>query len=104
MTEEERYFFDLYGYLVIEGALAPAEVAELNAEIDSWSLPPATATIESQRFGGFFERSAGFRRLLAHPRIFPVLKEMIDRLTPYGITTTTIVLSSPVKRRIIEIG
>jgi Lrp/AsnC family transcriptional regulator, leucine-responsive regulatory protein len=31
------------------------------------------------------------------------LQEMIDRLTPYGITTTTIVLSSPVKRRNIEI-
>ncbi|MDM7921013.1 MAG: Lrp/AsnC family transcriptional regulator [Pyrinomonadaceae bacterium] len=32
------------------------------------------------------------------------LQEMIDRLTPYGITTTTIVLSSPVKRRTIESG
>lgn len=32
------------------------------------------------------------------------LQEIIDRLVPYGITTTTIVLSSPVKRRIIEIG
>ena len=32
------------------------------------------------------------------------LQEMIDRLTPYGITTTTIVLSSPVKRRTIEIN
>ena len=31
------------------------------------------------------------------------LQEVIDRLTPYGITTTTIVLSSPVKRRTIEI-
>lgn len=31
------------------------------------------------------------------------LQELIDRLTPYGITTTTIVLSSPVKRRNIEI-
>lgn len=30
------------------------------------------------------------------------LQEMIDRLVPYGITTTTIVLSSPVKRRTIE--
>ncbi len=30
------------------------------------------------------------------------LQEVIDRLVPYGITTTTIVLSSPVKRRIIE--
>jgi Lrp/AsnC family leucine-responsive transcriptional regulator len=32
------------------------------------------------------------------------LQEVIDRLVPYGITTTTIVLSSPVKRRVIEIG
>src|SRR5215213_4235030 len=30
------------------------------------------------------------------------LQEMIDRLTPYGITTTTIVLSSPVKKRILD--
>ena len=30
------------------------------------------------------------------------LQALIDRLTPYGITTTSIVLSSPVKRRIIE--
>jgi len=29
------------------------------------------------------------------------LQEVIDRLTPYGITTTTIVLSSPVKKRAI---
>ena len=30
------------------------------------------------------------------------LQDVIDRFTPYGITTTTIVLSSPVTRRIIE--
>jgi Lrp/AsnC family leucine-responsive transcriptional regulator len=31
------------------------------------------------------------------------LQKVIDRLTPYGITTTTIVLSSPVPRRSILI-
>lgn len=31
------------------------------------------------------------------------LQEVIDRLVAYGITTTTIVLSSPVKRRVIEV-
>ena len=31
------------------------------------------------------------------------LQEVIDRLTPYGITTTTIVLSSPVRRKVIEV-
>ena len=32
------------------------------------------------------------------------LQEIIDKLTPYGITTTAIVLSSPVKRRIIDVS
>jgi Lrp/AsnC family transcriptional regulator, leucine-responsive regulatory protein len=31
------------------------------------------------------------------------LQTLIDKLTPYGITTTSIVLSSPVERRVIEI-
>jgi len=30
------------------------------------------------------------------------LQTLIDKLTPYGITTTSIVLSSPVQRRVIE--
>ena len=30
------------------------------------------------------------------------LQTLIDKLTPYGITTTSIVLSSPVKNRVIE--
>jgi len=30
------------------------------------------------------------------------LQNLIDRLVPFGITTTSIVLSSPVKRRVIE--
>lgn len=30
------------------------------------------------------------------------LQNLIDKLTPYGITTTAIVLSSPVKGRVIE--
>ena len=30
------------------------------------------------------------------------LQMLIDKLTPYGITTTSIVLSSPVRRRVIE--
>ena len=31
------------------------------------------------------------------------LQQIIDKLTPYGITTAAIVLSSPVKRRVIDI-
>jgi Lrp/AsnC family leucine-responsive transcriptional regulator len=32
------------------------------------------------------------------------LQQIIDKLTPYGITTTAIVLSSPAKRRVINVS
>ena len=30
MNEEERYLFDLWGYLVVEDVLSEAEIAKLN--------------------------------------------------------------------------
>ena len=34
MNEAEKYLFEVHGYLVIEGALSPQEVAAANAAID----------------------------------------------------------------------
>lgn len=34
MTNDERYLFDLNGYLVVENVLTPEEVARANAAID----------------------------------------------------------------------
>ena len=34
MTDAEKYLFDVHGYLVIEGALSPEEVAAANAAVD----------------------------------------------------------------------
>ena len=35
-TEMEEYLFDLRGYLMLEGAVDPAHVADLNTIIDSY--------------------------------------------------------------------
>ena len=35
MTEDERYLFDLNGFLIVRGVLAPEEVAACNAAIDN---------------------------------------------------------------------
>ena len=35
VSERDKYFFDLKGYLLLKGALSPAEVAEANAAIDA---------------------------------------------------------------------
>src|SRR5438132_8637775 len=77
MNDEQRYLFDLRGYLVVERVLTSGDVAELNAIHDRQSLPPPDVSIESQRFAGFFLWDAAYRRLIDHPRILPLLKEVL---------------------------
>ncbi len=78
VTDRERYFFDLRGYLVLKGALSPAEVADINAGID------ALLPIEQGEWKGFvhghnygdddginmqqiYEGGAAFENLIDHP-------------------------------------
>ena len=35
VTERERYFFDLNGFLLLKGALSKQEVTDINAAIDA---------------------------------------------------------------------
>lgn len=77
MTDHQRYFFDLNGYLVLEGVLSSAEVARLNEEIDAQNLPEPTDDIWSQRFGGFFMWSQAFRDLIDGERVLGALIEML---------------------------
>jgi ectoine hydroxylase-related dioxygenase (phytanoyl-CoA dioxygenase family) len=86
MTPEERYLFDVQGYLVVENALDGAEVAELNALLDDYDLWRRKGT---ERFfelwtndpdfltvGPLHRWDEPFRRLIAHPKILPYLAEL----------------------------
>lgn len=78
MDERERYFFDLYGYLVVEGLLTAEELAAANRAIDAQRLPPPDPDDGSPRFHGFLEwEEPLFRRLIDHPRIVPYLKAIV---------------------------
>jgi ectoine hydroxylase-related dioxygenase (phytanoyl-CoA dioxygenase family) len=79
MNDEERYLFDLWGYLNVENVLSEDELRELNALLDGQDFrEPNNDDIYSQRFGGFLDwENDAFRRLLNHPRIMPYLKELI---------------------------
>lgn len=79
MNAEEKYLFDLWGYVNIEGVLGEDELAQLNALIDAQDYPdPADNNIHSQRFGGFLSwEDDAFRNLLNHPRIMPCLAEIV---------------------------
>ena len=78
MNDEEKYLFDLQGFLVVKGALGAAEVDALNRLIDERHLPEPGEDVQSQRFGGFLLWGQPFRDLLDHPTILPYLQELLD--------------------------
>ena len=90
MTAQQRYFFDLYGYLVLDGVLPRRDVEHLDAMVEAQRLMPAGPGIDSQRFGDEFLRwDPLFRTLLDHPTVLPILRDLLgDHLRldhAYGI-------------------
>jgi hypothetical protein len=85
MTDEERYLFDLQGYLIIENALTAGEVAELNEAIDRRSVWEELKRWETgshmnerkMHIGPLLDWGEPFRCLMCHPVILPYLKELI---------------------------
>lgn len=79
-TDEERYRFDLQGFLVRRGALGLAEVAELNDAVHQLGpLVPNSADIMSQRFSNHLGRHPAFVRLLDHPAVIDLVAELCGR-------------------------
>lgn len=76
MTPEEKFLFDLHGYLVVKNALTTEEVAELNAIADE-KIPPATAPGQSRR-SRISVWGKPYQALIDHPKILPYLIEIID--------------------------
>ena len=88
MTEEERYLFDLQGYLLVEDALAPDEVRELNAALDTldlWNQPRGQdapldyKTFDKLAFHVSPPHAWGkpFLDLMGHPRMAGYLQEVL---------------------------
>lgn len=87
-TEEERYLFDLRGYLVVEDVLGAAQLEELNDRLDGYDLWGQTPG--EDLFFDFWKNderqiSAGplhawdkpFRDLISHPRMIGYLADFL---------------------------
>ena len=96
MTDEEKYFFDLCGYIIVRDALSPIEVQQLNAAIDAHehllqeyheTLAGGAKNLKGEcsrrGFGGLLTLESpwcdAFRSLLAHPRINPYLDVILGK-------------------------
>jgi hypothetical protein len=76
MTPEEKFVFDLDGYLLIKNVLTAAEVAELNAIADEKFPRPEGAA--GQRTSRVSRWGPAYQALMDHPKILPYLVELID--------------------------
>src|SRR5438270_13375612 len=92
MMDEQRFLFDLQGYLVVPGVLDDARVARMLAMMDAHGVDPPVENTDAYRFGDFFRWGADFRDLIDDPRILPVLAEILGpkfRLDhAYGMATS----------------
>jgi hypothetical protein len=74
MSEEQKFLFDLNGYLVIEGLLPPPQVARMHADLDAHGIKDPDNDPFSSRFGSFLEWSDDWRGLVDHERLLPLLR------------------------------
>ena len=80
MNEEQRYAFDTWGYLVVEDAITPQQVAELR---DVANEKGADLNSQHKKDGGFW--SQAFVDLLDMPTISPLLDEIYGGAPPSGL-------------------
>ncbi len=78
MNDEERYRFDLQGFLVRRGVLNAEQVRTINDEIDAQGYPPPDDTIAGQRFSGFLGAATApvSTSLLDHDAVIDVVLEV----------------------------
>jgi hypothetical protein len=94
MSDREKYLFDLQGFLVIKGFLAPVEVESLNASIDAnedqrgehvggADSPELEGTHLRGHYAGMLTWDQPwcqpFRDILAHPKLVPYLNTFFGR-------------------------
>ena len=73
LTDEERYRFDLQGFLLVPGVLGAAEVDACNRAVDAFAGTPAAA---AGVLGWPLPHREPFRRLLVHPAAVARLNEL----------------------------
>lgn len=77
MTEQERYLFDLQGFLVVPNALDSEQIAALNALMDERLAEEAGTDARTHRFGQVLAWGKPCLDLIDNPRIVPYLSDLL---------------------------
>lgn len=78
MNDQERYLFDLQGFLEVPDALSTEQLAELNRIMDEKIEQDMTDEDKTGRFmGDLIEWGPVYRDLIDNPRILPYLEQIL---------------------------
>lgn len=77
MTDEEKYLFDLQGYVTVPNALTATQIAGLNAILEEKMAAEVEPEKTSHRFGGLLNWGAPFTDLIDNEPILPHLNTLI---------------------------
>ncbi|MGH3488129.1 MAG: phytanoyl-CoA dioxygenase family protein [Actinopolymorphaceae bacterium] len=77
MNDDDRFLFDLQGYLTIPAAIPAALLARLNAAMDEAIERETEPDMTRHRFGRLLERDSAFRELIDLPSVTGVLTDVL---------------------------
>ena len=78
MNDNEKYLFDLQGYLTVENALDAAQLIELNRIFDARIAADCEPDMRTHRFGGLLDWGRAYRDLIDNAPVVPYLQEIVD--------------------------
>lgn len=73
MTENEKYLFDLQGYIAVENALDAGQIERLNTLLEEHIAADCEADMRTHRFGGLLDWGPPFIDLIDNAPIVPYL-------------------------------
>ena len=77
MTENEKYLFDLQGYIAVKNALDRSQITELNRILDEHIAAESEDNMSTQRFGGLLDWGQPFLDLIDNGPVVPYLELML---------------------------
>ena len=77
MTEQERYLFDLQGFLVVPNALRSETVSLLNQLMDAKISESCVPNMKTHRFVGLLDWGYAYRELIDNPKVYDYLEELL---------------------------
>jgi len=77
LTEEQRFIFDVQGYLVLPSVLPADQIKRMHEEMDRRDMNAPDNDPTKSRFGNFFGWGDDWRGLIDHPKVLPALEEML---------------------------